>query len=363
MKRLLTLRALGVFWLALLLLLGAGGGVLAWLGPLPEAAVAAAPAPAPPAVPAPAPTPAAEPPPPPPAPPVIQASLPPPAPPPPPLAEPAARRVPSDPVIAAPDPALLEPSHHGPVPRLGPGDRTSIRAYARAFDREDRRPRVAILLNNIGLFGQHSEEAIRRLPGAVSLGLSPYAHRIEPLLDRARARGMELLIGLPLEPAGFGQQADPGDRALLTGLSMNENRDRLHWALSRAQGYVGVVGAIGNMRGERFAANAELLGALQEELTRRGLLYIDARPGAASPARAFGRAVDVVLDEPATRGEVERRLAELEALARQHGSALGYAGDPVPSVVAALAGWSAGLEERGLALVPVSALTRRPTER
>ena len=286
-----------------------------------------------------------------------------PAPEPPPLAAAEAPRPGVAPVIAPPDPALLEPSRHGPVPRLGPEGRSSIRAYARPFDRNDMRPRIAIVVNNMGLFAQHSEEAIRRLPSGVTLAFSPYAPRTEPLLDRARARGMELLIALPLEPQGFGQQADPGDRALLTTLPLAENLDRLDWALSRMQGMVGAVGGLGSMRGERFAANADLLAALQQTLTRRGLLYLDPRPGAPQPARAFGRSVDLLLDEPsAVRSEVERQLAALEALARQNRSAVGLANDPVPSVIAAIAGWAQGLEERGLVIAPISVLIRAPTD-
>jgi hypothetical protein len=359
---LLSLRALGLFWVALLALLGAGAGMLAWLGP-PAAEVAAPPpaaaAEAPPVPAALPPTPRVEPPP---AVAVTPVALPV-APPPPPLAEAPSRRALADPVIAPPDPLLLEASRHGPLPRIGPESRSSIRTYARAFDREDRRPRVAIILGNIGMHGQHSEEAIRRLPGAVTLAFSPYAQRPEALLERARARGMEMLTALPLEPEGFGVRADPGDRALLVGLTIGDNLDRLDWALSRIQGQVGAVGALIGMRGERFAANPELLGTVQATLTRRGLLYVDPRPGAPSPAHAFGRTVDVILDEPATRGEVERRLAELVELARANGSALGYAGDAVPSVVAAIAGWSAGLEERGVVVAPLTAVIRRPTAR
>ncbi|NKC32712.1 divergent polysaccharide deacetylase family protein, partial [Falsiroseomonas selenitidurans] len=266
------------------------------------------------------------------------------------------------PQIAAPDPALLERGRHGMVPRVGPDGRTSIRAYARPFDRDgERRPRIGIVVGNMGLFAQHSEDAIRRLPGAVSLAFSPYALRPEPLLDRARARGMEILVALPLEPAGFGQNADPGDRALLTGLPVEENLERLDWVLSRIQGQVGAIGALGRLRGERFAESTDLLGTIQAALTTRGLLYVDPRPGAPTPARAFGRTVDLILDEPSeTRLEVERRLAELEALARRNNSALGLAGNPVPSIIAAILAWSAGLEERGVVLAPVSVLLRRP---
>jgi polysaccharide deacetylase 2 family uncharacterized protein YibQ len=289
------------------------------------------------------------------------------APDPPPLAEAppatpgiaAARQV----AIAPPDPALLEPSRHGLVPRLGPENRTSIRTYARPFDRADPRPRLGIVVNNIGLSAAASEEAIRRLPGGATLAFSPYAVRPEPLLERARARGMEVLIALPLEPAGFGQGADPGDRALLTGLGAAENQDRLLWALSRIQGQVGAIGGLGGLRGERFAANAELLAALQQELTQRGLLYVDPRPRAPTPARAFGRSVDIVLDEPSTTtAEVMRQLMALETLALQGQTPIGLANTPAPNVVAAIASWAEAAQARGVVVAPITALIRRPSD-
>ena len=404
-------RALGAFWAVTLALLAGGAGVLEWLGPpdAPEAPaaaastapaapplVAAAPSPPAPSVPAQtvpaqsmpapsAPTPTA-----PPAPQAMptppapgstapQANSPaaippaaalPPAPEPPPLAASPARQaaasaVPAEAVIPPPDPLLLEPGRYGPMPRRAAEGRTAIRTYARPFDREDRRPRIGLIIGNMGAFAQHSEEAIRRLPGAVTLAFSPYAARPAPLLERARARGMEVLTALPMEPAGFGQDADPGDRALLTSLSPEENLDRMDWALSRIQGQVGVLGALSRMRGERFAASTELLSAVQQALTGRGLLYIDPRPGSPQPARAVGRTVDVLLDEPAeTRGEIERRLAELEALARQSNppSALGMIGNPTPAAIAAILAWSAGLEDRGAVIAPITVLLRRPSE-
>ncbi|MBW8269030.1 divergent polysaccharide deacetylase family protein [Caldovatus aquaticus] len=263
--------------------------------------------------------------------------------------------------IPPPDPALLEERPGGVrLPRIAPDGRTAFRAYAQAgFDRADTRPRVAVVLAGIGLSASDTGEAIRRLPPAVTLALNPYAPRLDPVAERARERGMETLVAVPMESAGY-PLADPGDKALLTGLSLAENLNRLDWALARAAGYVGVLGGLGPLRGERFAQLADLLGPVQDVLCARGLLYVDSRPGAPHPARAWGRAVDVVLDEPATRGEIERRLAELERLARENGSALGLAGDPAPVVVERLAAWAAGLEARGLVLAPLTAVIRRP---
>jgi polysaccharide deacetylase 2 family uncharacterized protein YibQ len=263
--------------------------------------------------------------------------------------------------IPAPDPALLEQGRFGALPRVGSDGRTSIRAYAAQFDRQDTRPRVGIIVADLGISNAQTEDAIRRLPPSVTFAISPYAPRAAQVAERLRAKGAETLIGLPLEPTGYPLN-DPGNRALLTGRSAPENLANLEWVLSRFPGYVGTIGVVGGMRGERFASMEQSYLALQESLRNRGLLFVDARPGVAGPARAWGRSVDVILDEPATRTEIERRLGELETIAKARGSALGLAHAATPVVVDRLVAWASGLERRGLALAPISVLIRRPPE-
>lgn len=394
-------RGLGLFWVLVLLLLGGGGFWLDRLGPPgPPETVAEAPEttetpeakpPATPTAEAPAPTPAAEAPspsapvpepvtaqaePPPPAtaqaeppsptiaaPPTAPGAAPPPAAPAPPAfdAPPISAEVPSARPIPPPDATLQEQGRFGPLPRVGADGRTSIRAYGGQFDRQDTRPRIGIVVADIGISNTQTEDAIRRLPPAVTLAISPYAPRAAQVAERLRAKGVESLVGLPMEPAGYPLN-DPGNRALLTGRSGPENMANLEWVLSRFPGYVGAIGVVGGMRGERFAAMEQSYQALQESLRNRGLLYVDARPGANAPMRAWGRSVDVILDEPATRAEIEKRLGELEAIAKARGSALGLAHAPTPVVIDRLVAWAAGLERRGVVLTPVTALIRRPAE-
>ena len=261
--------------------------------------------------------------------------------------------------IPPPDPQLLEATRLGPLPRVAPDGRTSIRAYGRAFPRGEKRPRIAIVVGGLGLHAGLSDEAIRRLPPTTGLAFSPYAQNLQPLLNRARARGMEMLVAMPMEPAGYPSN-DPGPRALLTTLPAAENAERLRWVLTRLQGYVGAVGALGGMRGERFAQAPELLAGVQDVLRDRGLLYLDPRPEATNSNRAWGRTADVVIDEPATREGVERRLQELERVAKEWGSALGVAGDASPVLLDRITSWATGLEQRGIVLAPVTAILRRP---
>lgn len=338
--------ALRWFWAMVLGVLLVGAAVLQVLGPPPPRQPLTASAPATPAPTAPVPAPAPE---------APATPRPPPLPP-----RAAANGIP------APFASLQEPapwSATETLPRIGLDGRMPMQAYAAPFDASDPRPRVAVLLAGLGMAEIDSEEAIRATPPAVSLAISPYAQRPGRLVELARSTGHETLVSIPMEPLGYPLN-DAGIRSLLTGLSPSQNYDNLVWALSRIGGYVGATAAMSGLRGERFAASPQMKPVL-EELAARGLLYIDprpvlVRPGGPSLARPGMRVADLVIDETPARSEIEARLAQLEQMARDRGTALGVAGLPAPVTIDRLAAWTANLASRGVVLVPVSALVPAP---
>lgn len=264
--------------------------------------------------------------------------------------------------VTAPDTALLEPApaHDGSMlPKTSIDGRLPMQAYARWFDAGDKRPKVGLVLAGVGLNEADSLEAIRALPGEVTLAFSPYATHSAALLEVARQAGHETLISLPLEPSGY-YVNDPGDHTLLTGAAPAENRARLDWALGRIQGYVGATGALGDMRGERFAGAADQMDGVLDQLGARGLLYVDGRIGAPPLPHVWSHGIDVVVDEQSAPAEIDARLARLEQVAKERGAALGLVGVVRPGAVARIAAWARTLSERRIALAPVSALAAPP---
>ncbi len=339
-------RTLGAFWIAVVAVLAGGGAILQYLGPPAEPPTRAD---ARPATPGPAATTPqrAEPP----RQPVQQEAA----------AGPRPGRESPGP-IADPDPALLEPvpgQPGNPLPRIALDGRMPMQVYAAGFDRSSRRPRVGLLLAGIGLNQAESEIAVRTLPGGITLAVSPYAVDPTKLLAIARAAEHEYLISIPMEPQGFPLN-DPGNQALMTNLSPEQNARRLEWALSRITGYVGATGALGALRGERFAALPDQMNPVLADLASRGLLYVDPRPGAAALPAVWERCVDVVIDEPPDAARIDDKLAQLAKLARDKGSALGLAGTVRPVTTQRIAAWANGLAADGLALAPVSALVEPP---
>jgi polysaccharide deacetylase 2 family uncharacterized protein YibQ len=275
--------------------------------------------------------------------------------------------------IAAPDPALLEPGHGpdgGMLPRIGADQRIPGQVYARGFASEPGRPRIGIVLAGIGMNAADSAQAIESLPGELTLALSPYAPQNPELLDLARRNGHELLLSIPMEPTGFSLN-DPGEHALLTGATPEQNQRNLEWALGRFAGYAGTTAALGGqLNGERFPTMAEQMRPVLNHLAARGLFYVDPRiapkseTGGTPPALpyAWNRSIDLIVDDPADAASLEAKLAALEAIARDKGSALGLVGTPTPVALERLVAWTNGLAARGLVLAPASALMLPPRE-
>ncbi len=262
----------------------------------------------------------------------------------------------------APDPALVEKTRLGPLPRVSPDGRKPWQTYARPFDPGDRRPRVAIIVSGLGLSGAATEAAIQRLPGPVTLAFAPYAKGLPQWIALARAAGHEVLLDLPMEPVNFPAN-DPGPHTLLTSLTADQNRERLHWLLGRVTGYVGVV----NRMGSRFTTSATHVRPVLKELEKRGLLFVDSRSSLRSIAAQMAREVGLpravnnrFIDGEASRDAIDSRLNEIERIAKASGYAVGI-GAPFPVTIDRLVRWAKSLESKKLVLAPISALVNTQT--
>lgn len=265
----------------------------------------------------------------------------------------------------APDPALIEQSSFGPLPRISENGREPWQAYARPSDSRTDRPRVAIIISGLGLSSAATEAAIQGLPGEVTLAFQPFADNIQQWIRLARAAGHEVLLNLPMEPVDFPAN-DPGPRALFVTLSPDENEERLRWALSRVTGYVGVV----NHMGSRFTTSRESMKPILAEIKARGLLYVDARSSARSVATIMAsemqvpRAInDRFLDaREVSRVTIDARLTEIERIAKDAGVSIAI-GQGFPVTIERVREWAQTLSSKGLTLVPVSAVVNTQADR
>jgi len=251
----------------------------------------------------------------------------------------------------------VSPATAAPTPDAAPTERPAWQRYAVLSPAAGARPRIAVVIDDIGPNRRNSEQAIQ-LGGPLTLAILPYADAAPALAAAARAHGHELLVHLPLEPEPGDRPLDLGPNALLVNLPAEERRRRLAWHLSRFDGYVGV----NNHMGSRYTQQEGPMRELLEELHRRGLLFLDSRTTPQSVGLGLAQRLglpsigrDVFLDNRQTVPAVRKQLALVEQAARAHGHAIAI-GHPYDETLEALKPWLAGLRERGFALVPVSAL-------
>ncbi|WP_158810092.1 divergent polysaccharide deacetylase family protein [Beijerinckia sp. L45] len=261
--------------------------------------------------------------------------------------------------VAAADKRLIEASRYGPLPKIAADGSRSSEVYARppvfGATIHAGAPRIALYIGGLGLNAAATTDAIEHMPAAVTLAFAPYGEKLDDAVARAKAAGHEVLLQLPME--AFGDDR-PGPHMLRTGATQSETIDDLHWLMSRMSGYVG----ISNFLGGRFTADQTAMTTMLQEIGGRGLLYVEDGTSRRSlgptlaPSLGIPTAhADVVLDA-ADASALRTALVKLEAIARDKGSAIGEASD-LPATIAAIADFAQTLEARGIALVPVSALT------
>ena len=236
-------------------------------------------------------------------------------------------------------------------------------AYARPYDGPADRPRIAVVVAGLGL-GRAATAAAIKLPGGITLAFSSHARDLQRWIDLARAAGHEVMLDLPMEPVGY-PDIDPGPQALLTSLSSTENVVRLKWHLDRASGYVGVT----HNMGSRFTASYDDMRPVLSALKVRGLMFLDARTSANSVAAGLAAAIglprainDRFLDTQASRAAIDRRLREIEHIARTSGYAVAVS-HAFPVTLERLGRWAATLDGKTLALAPISALANKQAAR
>lgn len=253
---------------------------------------------------------------------------------------------------------LLENSRYGMVPIAADGLKP-WRVYASGTDLQRARaattPTISIVIGGLGVGAAKTNDAIVKLPAAVTLAFTPYGSDPGKLVERARARKHEVLLQLPMEPYDYPDN-DPGPQTLLATAGPEQNVDRLMWLMSRFQGYVGLT----NFMGSRFLVTDSAMQPIIQQAAKRGLAWLDdgsvPRSLAGQLAGAQGvpaATADAVLDQVPTAAEIDKSLMKLETLARERGSAVGMA-SALPISIERIGAWAQRLESRGILLVPLT---------
>lgn len=206
-------------------------------------------------------------------------------------------------------------------------------------------PQIAIIIDDIGL-NRRAFDQLMLMEGPLTFSILPYAPEAQTYADLARRAGHDVMLHLPMAPAGLDRADAAGPDTLRIADTPRELRRKLAINLAAFEGY----GGVNNHMGSGLTTNAPHMTSVLRELNRREVFFIDSvttgETLVAEAARVTDTAYyrrDVFLDsdyEEVTKETVLVQLDELARIARAKGHAIGI-GHPYGSTIEALTQWLA----------------------
>ena len=239
-----------------------------------------------------------------------------------------------------------EPEHHAAI-APSPPEAPAPRAL----------PRVALIIDDLG-YDRQAADRLLELNVAFTFAVLPHSPHEEAIARAAHARGLELILHLPMEPVEY-PDVNPGPGTLLAAMTA----DQLLRVLDEDLRAVPYIQGVNNHMGSRLTARSEQIYQVFSVLKRRGLYFIDSRTTDETVCRPSARLFqlpfaqrDVFLDNSQDPAAIRRQIRELVRIARLKGEAIAIA-HPHPATIAALRDELPELR-RQVDIVPASRLVR-----
>jgi hypothetical protein len=219
-------------------------------------------------------------------------------------------------------------------------------------------PRIAVVVDDLG--GQREAfDGLREIRRPLTVAVLPARPQSASIARDAARAGMEVLLGLPMEPYRY-PEVDPGPGTLLMSMPPAEIQQVVGGHL---EGLAAVVGVMNRM-GSRLTENRPRMRALLEVLAARRLFLVDAYTSSQSVAFDEAREAGVraarrqiLVDHSGGETGDRARWDEVATWAERRGEVVVVAhGHPL--TVRLLKEYVPRWEARGLRLVPVSQLAR-----
>ncbi len=220
-------------------------------------------------------------------------------------------------------PAVWPPKFEIYPPEVKPPRKPAVKPPPRP---SDQLPKVAIIIDDIG-FDRHIADKFLALNANLTFSILPYNSMIKSFAQKAREKGFDTMLHLPMEPNEY-PQVDPGPGVLLTSMPPDELIRQLKKNLDAIPGIKGV----NNHMGSKMTAVSTQMYQIFTVLKQRGLFFIDSRTTPDSLCRPSARLFqipfaqrDVFIDHVQDRNFIRRQIDQLIHIAYEQGEAVGIA--------------------------------------
>jgi hypothetical protein len=264
-------------------------------------------------------------------------------------------------MIKAPVPGLHEEKSTGTPPVIREDGLSAFEAYRKPFNTsvvKYAKGVVSLVMTGYGLSEKHSSTAIDMLPENVTMLISPYASAKNEWRAKARGKGHELWLSLPLEPDNP-LERDTGSLTLMTNTALNINLLRAERVMGSMTGYAGLIATRKNV----FYKSEIEARKVIESIYKRGLAYADASTFMQSVPQSISMKndspyvhADIWLDDSATKNTIEKQIDALEKIAAERGYAVAFF-RPYPVTMEIISRWVMSLGPEDIILVPLSVQT------
>ena len=218
-------------------------------------------------------------------------------------------------------------------------------------------PVVAIIIDDLGYRKFDGNRALA-LPGQITVAILPHTPFARDFAEDAHARGIEVMLHLPLQPADSLYIPGPGEIWLDT-----DSRVFLS-TLDADLASVPYAVGVNNHMGSLLTRHPGHMTWLMQELLRRNLFFVDSFTTERSVALQMALEVgvpavrrNVFLDTNPDPEAVSMEFDRMLGLARVQGYAVAI-GHPYPDTLAMLERRLPELEHAGVRLVPASELIK-----
>ncbi len=185
-------------------------------------------------------------------------------------------------------------------------------------------PRVAIIIDDFG-YDIDIARKFSELNAEITFAILPYSPQGKKIAQIAKAKNLEIMLHLPLEPSEY-PRVNPGPGVLLSSMSP----DALIEQLTKDLDFIPHIRGVNNHMGSEITTISTKMYQIFSILKKRDLFFVDSKTSSDSLCKPSARLLklpfgerDVFLDHAVDSDSIRKQIRTLLRIAQRQGEAIG----------------------------------------